>query len=141
MKEHFQGKTQVSAVWKVSPVADVIIGPSDKLTQDSQRQFLLSVENAMEGSLIRYSKRLQLMDLAEELKINRFQANLLIAQVQQRSGGILPLLPKNQEHSVLPRVKNKDEQNAWRDRIFLAAALFIVCALVDLVLVKFLFGG
>jgi hypothetical protein len=82
-----------------------------------------------------------LMELAEELKINRFQANLLIAQVQQGLGGILPLLPENREHLILPAAKDKDKQNGWRDRIYLAAALFIVCALVDLVLVKFLFSG
>lgn len=105
-----------------------------------EREFVVAVEQAMEGSLIRYSKRLELMAMAERKGIGRFEANLLIAQTQQRTGhaeDILVRVPQTQTENG----GHDTEADSRRDKLFLLAALFIVSAIVDMVLVKLFFGG
>jgi hypothetical protein len=119
----------------------VFIGPEPEGLKIPQQQFLAAVEKAMEGPFIRYSKRLQLMELAKSLRIGRFQANLLIAQVQQRTGGMGPVLTDSYESSTVPTTEPAVSGTNGRDRFFLFAALFIIAALADLALVRFLFKG
>ena len=81
------------------------------------------------------------MDLAKSLGLNRFQANLLIAQVQQQVNGQASLLSDQYETTHVPRIEFGDVRSRRRDKFILIAGLFIVAALVDMMLVKFLFGG
>lgn len=46
--------------------------------------FASRVENEVEGGLLRYSARLQLLKQAMAMGIERFEANLIIASVQNR---------------------------------------------------------
>ena len=55
--------------------------------EDGVRAFAASVSSAMEGPILRFSKRQELIRQAEGLGIRRFDANLLIAAVQHRLGG------------------------------------------------------
>jgi hypothetical protein len=51
------------------------------------RAFARAVTTAMEGPILRFSRRQELIRQAENLGIRRFDANLLIAAVQHRMGG------------------------------------------------------
>jgi hypothetical protein len=106
-----------------------------------QREFAAAVSQAMEGSLIRYSKRLELMALAERLGIGRFEANLLIAQVQQRTGGADEILIHESLDESREKRSSETQETDGKDTLFLLAALFIISALVDMVLVKIFFSG
>lgn len=78
--------------------------------------------------------------MAERKGIGRFEANLLIAQTQQRTGhaeDILVRVPQTQTENG----GHDTEADSRRDKLFLLAALFIVSAIVDMVLVKLFFGG
>ena len=111
-----------------------IIGPQSlEISGRIDQRFILAVEEAMEGTLIRYSKRLELLRMADELKIDRFKANLFIAQVQQRFGGTFSEFQKCHNEP-------KKDSVVCNDKVFMLAAIFIICALVDLALIKFLFG-
>jgi hypothetical protein len=50
------------------------------------RAFAAAVSQAMDGSILRFSRRQELIRQAEALGIRRFDANLLIAAVQHRLG-------------------------------------------------------
>jgi hypothetical protein len=120
---------------------NLVIGRAETATQSSQEQFVAVVEKALEGPFLRYSKRLELLELAKELKINRFQANLLIAQVLNREGGLSLSVSDPYESTELPKTNPAPPAGVLRERLFLAAALFIIAALIDMALVKFVFTG
>lgn len=112
-----------------NPILDNLQG--DVITDDPRPEFILAIENSMEGSLIRYSKRLELLDLAKKLQLDRFEANLMIAQVQQEK-----------KHLPVPKNIHEDQQEkSLRDKFFMAAALFIVVALFDMMIIKLFFAG
>ncbi len=119
----------------------LVIGPVEKATRNPQEHFVMAVEQALEGPFIRYSKRLQLLELAKDLNINRFQANLLIAQVLNREGGLAVAVSDPYESSEVPKMKTEEPSFDWRERFYFIAALFIIAAIVDLALVKFVFSG
>ncbi len=119
----------------------LVIGPAGTKTRSPQEQFVTAVEEALEGPFIRYSKRLQLMELAKDLNINRFQANLLIAQVLNREGGLELVTSDPYESAEMPKIKTEESAPDWRERFYFFAALFIVAAIIDLALVKFVFSG
>lgn len=101
-------------------------------------EFAEAVAERLEGGLLRYSKRLELLELAKELGIERFQAALLIAQVQYRQGRLGPVAGAEPEGvrvgSGLPAANRRAE-------MFLkAAALFLIAALIDLIIVQAVFG-
>ena len=107
-----------------------------------EREFVAAISQAMEGSLIRYSKRLELMAMAQRQGIGRFQANLLIAQTQQRTGQAGEILirdPASDESNDQSHIEA--QETSRRDKLFLLAALFIISAIVDMVLVKLFFAG
>jgi hypothetical protein len=115
---------------------DLSVSPSipTKINPELENQFVAAVESAMEGPLLRYSKRIELLTMAEKLGIGRFQANLLIAQAQQRTGRADEILIAS-----LPQKKSQPESKDFtlRDRLFLFAALLIIAAVVDLALIHF----
>jgi hypothetical protein len=67
--------------------------------EDGVRAFAASVSTAMEGPILRFSRRQELIRQAEGLGIRRFDANLLIAAVQHRLGG------EKAERAALPAPK------------------------------------
>jgi hypothetical protein len=115
-------------------------GPVVPSANPSEREFVAAVSQAMEGSLIRYSKRLELMAMAERMGIGRFQANLLIAQTQQRTGRADEILIRVPEKQMGTDRQDTGDDNR-RDKLFLLAALFIISAIVDMVIVKIFFAG
>lgn len=146
MKEQSQVKRRETIAREADVIYDgglgyVVIGPETEEPSPSlaHQQFLAAVEQAMEGPFIRYSKRLQLMELAKTLRISRFQANLLVAQVLQRAGGIVPDLSDPYESTMTPSVEPVIPKTDWRERFFLFAAFFIVAALIELALLRFVF--
>jgi hypothetical protein len=111
------------------------------LDSSTEREFLSAVSDAMEGSLIRYSKRLELMAKAERMGIGRFQANLLIAQAQQGTGHADEILVREPATHKTNAGTAKQEETTRQDKLFLLAAIFIVSAIVDMVIVKFFLHG
>ena len=97
--------------------------------------FAAAVAEALEGGLLRYSKRLELMKLGKELGIDRFQAALIIAQTQYRKG-----------HLAFSAGQEAADDEAGRERIrrsellLKIAALVLTAALADLLIVRVLFG-
>jgi len=56
------------------------------VTRNASGQFADDVARQIEGKVLPYSKRLELLSAAEESGIGRFQANLIIAAVQHQTG-------------------------------------------------------
>jgi len=54
----------------------------------SASAFAALVASRMDGPILRYSARLSLLREAARRKIDRFEANLIIAAVQHRAGGV-----------------------------------------------------
>lgn len=59
----------------------------------AESAFIRAVEGAMEGSLLRYSRRQRLLHLAARLGLGRFEANLIIARVQHQTRNTAPARP------------------------------------------------
>jgi hypothetical protein len=57
----------------------------DTAPADPRSQFADEVLSRLDGSILRYSMRLELLDIARSMKLSRFEASLIIAQVQHRS--------------------------------------------------------
>jgi hypothetical protein len=113
----------------------------DTLSLPPEREFAEAVEQALEGRMLRYSKRLELLQLARALHLERFQAAVIIAQVQYRKGqlGYLPDVPEERDEKISPR-----EEPAGRRRrselLLKIAALILTAALADLIIVRALLG-
>jgi hypothetical protein len=56
--------------------------------------FTQEIQDAMEGAELRYSKRQYLLKRADHYGIKRFDANLIIAMVQHRLGGVEMAAPE-----------------------------------------------
>ena len=118
-------------------------GEYDRNKEDIYRKFISAIESAMEGELIRYSRRVKLLKLAERLGIERFEANLIIAQTQRRIAREMSNAPRttksvssNQSISEL-----RKEKETLKEKFFVAAAIFIIAAITDLVLIRYLFNS
>jgi hypothetical protein len=71
-----------------------IIQPEPVRTADTGvRGFAAAVSAAMDGPILRFSRRQELIRQAETLGIRRFDANLLIAAVQHRLGSEKSVAP------------------------------------------------
>ena len=68
------------------------------------RAFAQAVSTAMEGPILRFSRRQQLIRQAQRLGIRRFDANLLIAAVQHRLGSVKTKHP----------VQSNSDSSPWR---------------------------
>lgn len=105
-----------------------------------ETEFSQAVEAALEGGLLRYSKRLELRKLANELGLDRFEAALMIARIQYRSKtgrGVVF------EESA-PEMGRELTPGEVRTRKWLTfAAIFLMAAVMDLVLFRWIqgFGG
>jgi hypothetical protein len=66
--------------------------------------FSRAVAQAMEGPILRYSRRQRLLQLAARLGVGRFEANLIIARVQhQTRHASLPRAPRPATPAAAPR--------------------------------------
>jgi len=68
------------------------------------RAFAAAVSSSLEGPILRFSRRQQLIRQAERLGIRRFDANLLIAAVQHRS----------RSEKAAKMVETKPAPSPWR---------------------------
>jgi hypothetical protein len=68
------------------PVIPPTVSPAVPQADSGVRAFAQAVSTALEGPVLRFSRRQQLIRQAEKLGIRRFDANLLIAAVQHRLG-------------------------------------------------------
>jgi hypothetical protein len=84
----------------------------------SARRFAGQVALALEGGILRYSRRLALLKEAGRRGIGRFEANLIIAAVQHQQGGERPCSPA------------KDSGRLWRRLPALVLALLIEAAVI-----------
>lgn len=122
-------------------------GPSDQpgsYANGPEPEFIEAVQQAIEGGLLRFSKRLELLQLARQLKIERFEAALLIAQVQYRNAGSGYPGATTASQAELPATATAAKPDRQRNRteLFLKiAALFLTAALADLIIVRALLTG
>ncbi len=114
--------------------------PSEYRRGDNYRRFTLAIREAMEGGLLRYSRRMKLLELADELGIERFDANLIIAQVQRRVLKDKSSVGTGDGLSA-ESVNGENREKSLREKFFTAAAIFLLAALTDLVLIRYLFGS
>jgi hypothetical protein len=74
-------------------------------TRDGQAwKFADRVAAALDGSILSYSNRRKLLKQAEQMKIGRFEANLIIAAVQNHLDLITPPPAKNRRARLWPAV-------------------------------------
>ena len=88
--------------------------------ENGVRAFAQAVSTALEGPILRFSRRQQLIRQAEKLGIRRFDANLLIAAVQHRLGS------ENAQTSVQPAPK----RSSWRFAIPIGLAIGVQAIIV-----------
>jgi hypothetical protein len=71
-------------------VSDTVVqlGPANPVTASVERAFAHHVAERLNGRILRYSQRLEFLNAADRLRINRFRANLIIAMVQHQTTGI-----------------------------------------------------
>jgi hypothetical protein len=84
------------------------------------REFSRLAANAMEGDVLRYSSRLELMAHASRLGIEPFEANLLIAMVRNKA----------QDQMELQRKLSSPKQRAEKGRMVLAFLLMEAAAIL-----------
>lgn len=58
----------------------------DDLEEHARARFVRAVIERLDGTVLRYSLRLELLDIAGRLGLTRFDANVIIAQVQHHAG-------------------------------------------------------
>jgi len=113
-------------------------GRDGSLGDKSGHAFAAAIDEAIEGGLLRYSKRLELLKLATELKIDRFQAALIIAEVQYRRGQLGTFTTVDDQAGALGADLGRKSERA---ELFLKiAALILTAALADMLIVRALFG-
>ena len=99
---------------ELSLAYDACTSPAHAVTEprliDHVRAFAQQVCDELEGATLRYSKRVKLLRDARQRGIRRFDANLIIASVQERAAG------------SAVRVQQKTSTRTWRS----CAALVIV---------------
>jgi hypothetical protein len=71
---------------------------------DPGRALEVLVERSLEGPVLRYSRRVALLEHAARLGIRRFDANLIIAGVQQRCSDSRALGPRPYRRTMWPGV-------------------------------------
>jgi hypothetical protein len=110
-------------------------GRPDYTADGIEALFVREVNSSIEGGLLRYSKRLELMDYAGSLGIERFRATLLIAQAQHRAEYDRPQEEPSQEDA------ESSEASSGKSEIILkVVAAVLMVALIDMVLVRMFFG-
>jgi len=103
-----------------------------------EAEFAAAVAENLEGGILRYSKRLELLQLAKVLRIDRYRAAVIIAKVQHRIEEPAPLTAATlSRNGATTTQAHSGRRSEWFLKI---AALFLTAALVDLVIVRAFFG-
>jgi hypothetical protein len=87
--------TAVRARRIVLPRGGVTVGRAAPTAADPSAEFSEYVRSKLDGPVLRYSQRLELVKVAERCGIGRFEANLVIASVLHREG-------RGQEYEMAP---------------------------------------
>jgi len=104
---------------------------ADQINDPRQRLFLAAFE-AMNGSLLRYSKRLELLKQARNWGISQFEANLIIAHAQYHAGRLKPPKLISGHAHDLPERPSRSALS-----LFLRIVVLVVLALLlDLLLIR-----
>jgi len=76
----------------------------DRLQPDPRAQLAEAVLERLDGPILRYSMRLELLGIARRLRLSRFDACLIIAQVQHRAanGPAAPVSPRPSQGAPRP---------------------------------------
>lgn len=100
--------------------------------QEDDSRFAQAVSLRLEGGLLRYSKRLELLKLAKRMGIDRQHAALIMADVQYQAGSVSLLLARPPGQTTpMPGVRDGQSELGLK-----MAALLIGVALVDLILIR-----
>jgi len=116
-----------------------VCGTAELNQLERDREFISKVHQALEGGLLRYSRRLELLDLAKQMGINRFEATLMIARVQCRNGD-LPLLEEPEDGADGTDLTEAHNVSRRSELYLKAVAVLVIVALADLIIVRVLFG-
>lgn len=104
---------------------------------DIEQAFIEEVKRRLEGTLIRYSARLELFNIAKSLGIDRFRANLLIAQTQLRAYKD-PAVKEAIKAAGRSGTDTEDTyQGRFQDKLIFLGILFLFVAVVDFLIIKF----
>ncbi len=104
-------------------------------SKDPEEQFIEEIKTHLEGTLLRYSARLKLFKYAEKLGIDRFRANLLIAQTQLQAYKTPYKKPKNNSHREIPQTT----KSTFKDKVILIGTILLISAFIDLIIIRILF--
>jgi hypothetical protein len=108
--------------------------PTEMSMADKRRVFKGMVVSELEAGFLRYSRREALLKYAAKLKIAEFDACLLIAEAQFRSGDIEPI-----EFQTAATIETITQPEAWSIPLRLAVAL-AAAVVIDLIVIHLLFG-
>jgi hypothetical protein len=123
----------MSAGWKISQIpprptrfsesAKPFCARLDETTTAAiERGFAARVRTHLNGQILRYSDRLELLRAAERLRIERFRANLIIATVQHEMAGATAGTP----------LETRPARSQWRVSSIIAAVVVTELATVAL---------
>lgn len=93
--------------------------------QQRRMVFYEMVKAEMDGGILRYNKRRQLLRFARKLGIAQFEASLMIAEVQYRDGDLAP--PRIlSDDEIIDKLTAANQANTLMRNIVIASAAAIV---------------
>ncbi len=108
---------------------------TEQRQREREDEFCRQVIYRLEGDLIRYDSRQELLRMAGELEINQFRSSLLIAQIVEsvRRHGVFE--PTTEERKLYQKKQRKTNSKLkW----LIGGLILTVAALVDLLAIKLL---
>jgi len=115
-----------------------VVSPQEKRQRAMvEDEFCREVIYRLEGELIRYNSRRELLEMARQRGIGQFRANMLIAQIVEAVRQH-QLYKESQEERKLAQ-KQRAEEKGY-NKILIAIVVAIVAIITDVVLLRYLEG-
>ena len=98
-----------------------------------EEEFCREVIYRLEGDMIRFDSRRELLQIAEEREIHLYRANMLIAQ-------IVEAVRQNKLYEPSPaerRIINRDDSGGWRLKTVVAAGIVLLAVVIDVLLIRY----
>lgn len=112
-----------------------------RATPDVEDAFCRQIIYRVEGDLIRYDARRELLNIAQQNNIKLFRANMLIAQIVESIRQHKLYQQPQQDTPATKKHKHKGKNNRLALKIAIIIVVMIIVAAIDLFLIQFLEGN
>jgi len=101
-------------------------------------EFCREVIYRLEGDMIRFDSRRELLQIAENKELGLFRANMLIAQIVESVRQNKLYEPTKKERQLLKKQKKKAQNSPRRFKAALALIIMALAVVIDLLLIRYL---